>query len=492
MPALGLAGSNFVKELLHKTSTGNSPVKTAIIGGEVFDTTSNNFGGATNYATSTTPGDFTIANIDVGVVGVTTTVDAMPNNAPGTFRVVDPTGIDVGGVVHVVDTATGNVGQAVVSHVHRSGSITIGVWTAAAGAALPPGSIVVAAASGAMSPAIVNNKTDSGAGVTNVSGQDIAAFLRFARDLTTTSAVAVAGGSTVSVIQINMGGNNFTANDQTGNTITFTGNITGALAGVSRTISSNGVGSVTLDVALPATDIPAAGDNFVITNSYMDNFIDALMASPGNAGRAADPITGLPTGAITEGPNTGAPANNSNVTPVPADAYMGLFRLINQLGGGANEPNLLALDQMLSDLAGAEAPSSFPFEALAADVTGAALLTTLTIRMPERVGDRAVPRSGTFRLQEDSTTAGAPGLQTHPAVTLPGIAFSRQGDTLTFAAGAIPGATNFNAGARVFLMTGAMNGPKKHGFPDQVWSESLHEALFSAVGTVLGYALSGP
>ena len=110
---------NFVKELVHKSTCGNSPEKTATINGDVFDASSGVYRGATNYAEATNASIFMPSSIDVGVLGVTTCQDQMPaaggSNLPGTFRVQDINGIQNGSIVHVVEstgeitTATGTI-----------------------------------------------------------------------------------------------------------------------------------------------------------------------------------------------------------------------------------------------------------------------------------------------------------------------------------------------------------------------------------------------
>ena len=296
---------NFVKELVHKATCGNSPVKTATINGDVFDVSSGVYRGAVNYANASGVAGadlFMPATIEVGVVGATVALDQMPtvggSNAPGTFRVQDINGLRKGSVIHVVEsgdivtasdgtitygggaatsgaasdievtltnTATGvvtgpitlvaaigaatlqancaaamatainadatlnqlvfafapaavcnlvalqpgilgnmtvaignadgnlapvtqavghnlttgapNVGTALVSHVHRSGSIRIESWVIDPDFTFPVGSHVIASASGSPMPALVDTKVSSAAGVSAISGQDIAALL---------------------------------------------------------------------------------------------------------------------------------------------------------------------------------------------------------------------------------------------------------------------------------------------------------------------------
>ena len=374
-------------------------------------------------------------------------------------------------------------------------------WVVAAGAALPPGSIVIASAAGSPSPAMVDTDTSSSAGASAASGQYVAAMLRSMEDLTVSglggaAITTVQGGASTTVIQVGaLVTQNFAvANTMIGNTITFD-DVVGTqalLRGVSRTITANNaVDQITVFPALPVA--PIVGDTFVLTATQLDGFLNQLMASPGNSGRAL--VGGLPIGAATEGPNDGAPANNSNVAPPAALAYAAAMRfgmlLTNNGLAGIAEPNLLLQDQILADLRGAEMPSSFPNVPLVTGVGAAVVPTALTITLPANVGDRATPRSGTFRIQQDVTTAGAPNLLIHPALNLGGIPFTRTGNVLTFTGPAWGAALGIAVlpGARVFLMTGAMNGPRKHGYASELASADFLNVLAGVLNNMLGYVI---
>jgi len=139
-------------------------------------------------------------------------------------------------------------------------------------------------------------------------------------------------------------------------------------------------------------------------------------------------------------------------------------------------------------------PSSFPHVPLVTGVDAAVVPTTLQITLPANVGDRSTPRSGTFRIQQDVTTAGAPDIITHPTVNLAGIPFTRTGDTLTFTGWgpALGGGDHILPGARVFLMTGAMNGPKKHGYASEVSSTMFLNVLSGVLENILAYTVPRP
>jgi hypothetical protein len=628
---------NFVKELVHKATCGNSPVKTVTINGDVFDASSGVYRGAINYgecrdAAGNLNADVLMpASIEVGVVGATVALDQMPtvggNNAPGTFRVQDINGLRKGSVIHVVEsgavvtasdgsitftgvavapgnvtitltnTATGvvttsaalpivagtannsasdladaiiadpaisplvfafnvpatavvnlvalqpgilgnmtvgtldagmagqnttatppvnltigapNVGTALVSHVHRSGSITIESWVIDPDFTFPVGSHVIASASGSPMPALVDTKVSSAAGVSAISGQDIAALMDAFMDRT------VSGGQnapitncvapTLGVTAFTVGplpNAPLTTNAFVGNTLTFTSAAPTdpGIQGFSTVIvANNGVNLLTVFPPLPQN--PLATDDFVITATQITPMTDQLLSSPGNAGRAIDPVSGLPTGAITEGPNTGAPANNSNVAPVPALAMMAAYKFGECLTGGAGapaEPNFMLSSELLSDLAGAGLTlDSFPSFPLVADYTAAD--PSFSIRLPTNVGDRAFPRSGTLRMRADTTTPPAifpfvGVLGTQPIPSAGAIPFTRgpanaAGESLV-TLGVATIAVNVAAGARVFIETGAMNGPKKHGFQGEVKSYDWLSVLRSCVQNFLNYNIPG-
>ena len=497
MPAgLGnVSTRNFVKEFVHKITCGNSLIKTAVINGELFDTTSTTFGGGVNYNTVTTADSYMPANIDVGVLGVTTTVDNMPNNTPGTFRVNSTEGLRKGSVVTIINGA-GAVGTAVITHVHRSGSITI-TWDAAVGAAAGPGSHIVAQASGSPSDAIADTKVSSSAGDSAASGQYIAALLRAFEDVTVSGEVvtpAAAGGDTNTTFTLVLHAapppaTQMVINAMIGNTITFDDipAVNADLRGVSRQIISNTATTITLASALPIAGAPIATDTFTLAATQLDSMLNQLMASPGNVDSAG-----------AESANTGAAANNSNVAPVGALAYMASFRFGEAVTGGAGtatEPNLMLTDKVLSDLAGAESLDSFPWFPLALDAGAAS--TAFSIRIPTSVGDRSIPRSGTLRLQQDSTTAESPALATEPAVNAAGYGFVREradanGVSVVTLTGGASLVAPFTSGARVFLMTGAMNGPAKHGFMGDAKSADYLSVLHSCVANMLAYTVPAP
>ena len=501
-----LAVRNFVKEMVHKYTCGSSLERVAVINGEVFDTTSTTFNtaaGATNYATTTDPTHFTAAHIDVGVLGVARLQDTMPNDVPGTFRVSDTTGMHAGSVVHVVNGA-GNVGRALLSHVHRSGSITVGNWLSpVSGAAdAEPGSHIIASASGSPSPAMVDTKVSSGAGQSFASGQYIASLID---TLAAASVSGIGSGGATPVTTCNgalTGDVTFATTATTaypfvncfaGNTITFTDGAPTQpdLQGVTRTIVANTAavnGTITVDRALPVATL--ATDTFTITPTQVSDMTAQLLASPGEAGRAL--VGGVPVGAITEGANTGSPAANSNVTPVAALALMAAYKFGHCLNpAGPAEPNILLTSELLSDLSMVGMTlDGFPYLPAAGNITGGAGLTSLTVAVPATEGRRAIPRAGTFRLIEGPGLGGAAAFQLHPATGAGGIAFSRgEGNTINFAAGSIGGGTNFTSGARVYFMGGGQNGPKKHGFQGEIKSYDFLSVLDAIVTNWLAYTV---
>jgi len=149
----------------------------------------------------------------------------------------------------------------------------------------------------------------------------------------------------------------------------------------------------------------------------------------------------------------------------------------------------------LSDLAGAGLTlTSFEHYPLVDDLGAAD--TTFSIRIPTNIGDRAIPRSGTLRVRADSTTASteAVGVQgTLPAPASAAAAFTRgranaAGEALITLTGGALGSI-VDAGARVFLITGAMNGPNKHGFQGEVKSYDFMPVLSAIIEGWLAYTI---
>ena len=443
-----------------------------------------------------------VCNLVATQPGILGNMTVTLGNVDGNLAPVTQTPVDLTG-------GAPNVGTAFVNHVHRSGSITIQNWVTDPNFTFPAGAFVVASASGSPMPALVDNKVSSAAGASAISGQDIAAIL----DAFMTETVSggqnlpitncVAGTLTITQATVGPLDVNLTANAFVGNTITFDGNTTGNLAGVSRVITANDAANLlTWDPPLPVGDAPVATDTFVITATQISDMTSRLLSSPGEAGRALDPVTGLPTGAITEGANTGSPANNSNVTPVAALAMMASYKFgLCLTGGGATptaiEPNLMLTSKLLSDVVGLGMTlDGFPHYPL---VDNAGPLTPdptqLTIRMPVNVGERAIPTAGTLRIQAGATTASDPnfaGISTiEPAPGVAGHAFSRgpadANGVATITLGGAGLANNFDAGARVYLITPAMNGPKKHGFEGEVKSYDYLSVLEASVQNMLNY-----
>ncbi len=144
--------------------------------------------------------------------------------------------------------------------------------------------------------------------------QDLSIVFDLLQDaLTQTANLTATGGSATSVVD---GAATFVANTQVGNVVTFAGNTTAALAGVTaRVVSNNTTTLFFASGALPAT--PQAGDTYTIRGGCFDTLIDSLREG---AARGNNPVGNL--------------YGDANVV------YDALVRGITQLGGTVAEPTL--------------------------------------------------------------------------------------------------------------------------------------------------------
>lgn len=107
--------------------------------------------------------------------------------------------------------------------------------------------------------------------------QDMATVLDLLQDygFTQSSVLTAVSGTVRTVVD---GASTFVANTQIGNTVTFTGNTTAALAGVSRRVVRN----TTISLTFEGDDLPAApavGDTYTIQGTMFQEFITALLES---------------------------------------------------------------------------------------------------------------------------------------------------------------------------------------------------------------------
>lgn len=118
-----------------------------------------------------------------------------------------------------------------------------------------------------------------GAAQNYLRAQDMSTVLDLLQDgLDQTSTLTATGGTTTSVID---GAGTFAPGKQMGNTVTFTGNVTAALAGVEAVVHANDDRSLTFREALPAA--PASGDTYTLRGSMADSAIAALRQGKGLA-----------------------------------------------------------------------------------------------------------------------------------------------------------------------------------------------------------------
>lgn len=109
--------------------------------------------------------------------------------------------------------------------------------------------------------------------------QDLATVFELLQDGLDTGTLTAVSGTARSVVD---GAATFTANQQIGNVVVFTGNTTAALAGVEARVVSNTTTTLFFaDGVLPAA--PASGDTYVIRGGLVDDIINELREGKGFA-----------------------------------------------------------------------------------------------------------------------------------------------------------------------------------------------------------------
>ena len=127
-----------------------------------------------------------------------------------------------------------------------------------------------------------------GAAQNYLRAQDMATVLELLQDaLDQTSNLTATGGTARSVID---GAGTFVPGQQVGNVVTFAGNVTSALAGVSATVFANDDRSLTFKDALPGT--PASGDTYTIAGGIVADAISELREGKGLADSPAGSVYG--------------------------------------------------------------------------------------------------------------------------------------------------------------------------------------------------------
>jgi hypothetical protein len=127
-----------------------------------------------------------------------------------------------------------------------------------------------------------------GAALNYLRAQDMATVLDLLQDgLDQTSVLTATGGTARSVQDTGA----FTAGQQVGNVVVFTGNITAALAGVEARVVDNDANELFFaDGVLPAT--PVATDTYTIRGGLLDTQIDDLREGKGLADAPAGSVYG--------------------------------------------------------------------------------------------------------------------------------------------------------------------------------------------------------
>lgn len=137
-------------------------------------------------------------------------------------------------------------------------------------------------------PNTPGNGTIRAAAQNYLRAQDMASVLDLLQAaLSQPSALTAVGGTTFSVED---GAATFVANTQIGNTVVFAGNTTAALAGVTARVIANDAVELFFADELPAA--PAAGDEYTILGTMLDDFVDDLREGKGLADSPAGSVYG--------------------------------------------------------------------------------------------------------------------------------------------------------------------------------------------------------
>ncbi len=127
-----------------------------------------------------------------------------------------------------------------------------------------------------------------GAAQNYLRAQDMATALELLMDALDTVALTTVSGTTSSVTD---GAATFVASRQIGNVVTFTGNVTAALAGITAVVLANTTTTLTFEAAsLPAA--PAAGDTYSIDGGFLDAIISDLRSGQGLADAPSSNVFG--------------------------------------------------------------------------------------------------------------------------------------------------------------------------------------------------------
>lgn len=212
--------------------------------------------------------------------------------------------------------------------------------------------------------------TARGAAANYLRAQDLATALELMQDvLQTVSLTAIAGSTATSVKD---GAATFVAGRQIGNTVTFEGNVTAALAGKTAVVIDNDTDELFFGSALPAA--PAVGDNYSISGTMFASAISSLRE--GKSGNGVSPA-GSPYGDVT----------------VSTDA---LIRALLQWGG-----SLADIEQNVANLEAA------------AGSTASVIKVTLPFRPDQFIGKRLTDAGGNSSIitsNSDSSITVAPAL----------------------------------------------------------------------------------
>ena len=125
-----------------------------------------------------------------------------------------------------------------------------------------------------------------GAAQNYLRAQDMATALELLMDALDTVALTAVSGTTSSVTD---GASTFVASREIGNVVTFTGNVTSELTGVTAVVIANT--STTLTFA-PLTDAPASGDTYSLDGGFLDSIIDDLRSGRGLADAPSSNVYG--------------------------------------------------------------------------------------------------------------------------------------------------------------------------------------------------------
>lgn len=255
MPSLSYVASSYIKRVRDSLMTGPGYASAYLAlgsGTSAFNVTAREPGAGGNSITVavTVPGG--TSGLAVSATGTAITI-ALAVNA----------GVVVG---------ASNTAALIVAAINASSTVSALVEASLVGSGA--GSLSVAAAATALAGGVSGAASQQNVNTLPMNflrAQDMASVLELLQDALDSGTLTATGGTATSVQDTGA----YVANSQIGNVVTFTGNTTAALAGVSATVVSNTTGALFFaNGALPAT--PAAGDTYTIRGAIVEAIVSKL------------------------------------------------------------------------------------------------------------------------------------------------------------------------------------------------------------------------